>query len=278
MKGKFSARRLWVQVLAALANNAYLPGLLQGRLYSGSGKMLCSPGLNCYSCPASVLSCPVGSIQTLAAAPSTAFPLYIAGFTGLVGLNTGRYACGWLCPFGLLQELIYRLPGPKYRIIRPLRHTKYLVLLVFVILMPLLWLGPSGYGTAAFCRLLCPAGTLEAGLPFVWYYERLMDQAGILFAAKTALLLLIAGSAVFFFRPFCRVLCPLGAIYAPFNRISLLRLQVDAECCIQCGICSDVCRMDIEVYKEPNSLECIRCYECIEACPQGSIKWSYRLS
>ena len=78
--------------------------------------------------------------------------------------------------------------------------------------------------------------------------------------------------AVFFYRPFCKWLCPLGAFYALFNKHALCRLTVDQDRCTACGACSKVCGMDVDVFRSPNHTECIRCGDCIRACPHQAIR------
>ena len=75
---------------------------------------------------------------------------------------------------------------------------------------------------------------------------------------------------IFAYRGFCRFICPLGAIYSFFNKISILGIKVDNEKCTNCGKCVAVCKMDI---KKPGDFECISCGECIDKCGEGAICW-----
>ena len=81
--------------------------------------------------------------------------------------------------------------------------------------------------------------------------------------------------SVLFYRPFCKWLCPLGAFYALFNRVSLFRMSVERDKCVSCGKCARVCKMDVDVTKTPNHTECIRCGMCIRACPTDAISFRY---
>lgn len=162
------ARRL-VQLYAALLYNAHLRGFVQGRIYTGPLKAACVPGLNCYSCPGAVASCPLGALQNALAASSHGAVFYASGILLLFGLGLGRTICGWLCPFGLVQELLHKLPGRKLRkspLTRRLSGLKYGLLAVLVLGAPLLT-GLTGAGVPAFCKLVCPAGTLEGALPLL---------------------------------------------------------------------------------------------------------------
>ena len=271
-QGRF---RLLVQAVSFAFHNGYINGWLKGSPYSGSNKLFCMPGLNCYSCPGAIGACPIGSLQAVLDSGVMKYSLYVLGFIGMIGMLCGRLVCGWLCPFGAIQDLLYRiplfkkvknLPGHKY-----LRWLKYGILLVFVILLPMLVAGPGGTGQPWFCEWICPSGTLLGGIPLVLSNLSLRASAGLRFAWKVALLLLILVGAIKVYRPFCKYLCPLGALYGSCNKLSLYRLKVDEEKCVRCGACQKACGMDIPVYQLPNSVECIRCGKCMAACPTGAI-------
>lgn len=264
-----------VQAAWALLTNGHLAGFVRGTLYRGRLKGLCVPGLNCYSCPGALGSCPVGALQSVLGSRKFGFSYYVVGFLLLVGALLGRFVCGWLCPFGLVQELLHKIPFKwkihTFRGDRALRLVKYVVLAVLVLALPLFLTDASGQGTPWFCKLLCPAGTLEGGLPLMAADESIRSAAGGLFAWKAALLLAVLAACAVFFRPFCKYLCPLGAIYALFNPIAVFRSRVDDEKCTHCGACAQVCGMGVDPSKHPNDPECIRCGKCKRACPHDAI-------
>ena len=272
--------RLSVQVLFTALTNGYLLGFQKGRIYQGSSKRFCVPGLNCYSFPGAVASCPIGSLQAVLNSKSFNISFYLLGFFMIIGALLGRFVCGWLCPFGLVQDLLHKIPfGKKIKKVpfdRQLRYLKYVILLVFVIGLPLLLVNYAGYGDPWFCKLICPSGTLLAGIPLVLHNAELQETAGALFLWKVSLLLLILYVSIVIYRPFCKYLCPLGAIYGLFNRFSLYRLEVDTERCTGCGRCAQQCSMGVNVFTNPNSAECIRCGKCIEQCPQNAIHSTFK--
>lgn len=272
--------RLWVQILFAALSNGYILGFVKGKIFTGPTKILCVPGLNCYSCPGALGSCPIGSLQAVLGSRNYRFSFYVIGFLMLVGSLFGRFICGWLCPFGLIQDLLYKIPFPRKRKNLPghkvLIKLKYVILLVFVILLPLLVTDIIGQGRPWFCQYICPSGTLMAGLPLLIGNESLRGAVGFLFSWKAAILVLVVVGSMWVYRPFCKYLCPLGAAYGMFNGISLYRMEVDADKCVGCKKCQKTCKMDIPVWEKPNSAECIRCRECVKACPKQAIKSGVR--
>ncbi|SHH44777.1 4Fe-4S binding domain-containing protein [Caloranaerobacter azorensis DSM 13643] len=268
-------KRKLVQIMASIGTNGYFKGFYNGSIYNGDLKRICVPGLNCYSCPGALGFCPIGSLQLIISDVKYKFSFYVVGFLTLIGVLLGRFVCGWLCPFGLIEELLYKIPSPKLKVskkFQKLKYLKYFILVIFVILMPMFWVNDMGIGFPTFCKYICPVGTLEGGIPLVILNKSLRSIVGFIFAWKVALLIIVIILSIIIFRPFCRFICPLGAIYSLFNPISVYRLDIDSSKCTECGNCAKKCKLDIEVYKNPNSLECIRCGECIDNCSNNAIK------
>lgn len=267
-------KRRIIQLYAALLTNANLKGYGNGRIYQGAVKNICAPGLNCYSCPAASASCPLGALQNALASSNARLPYYIFGIFLLFGILFGRWICGFLCPFGLLQDLLHKVKTPKLKknsITRILSYLKYVILVVFVVLMPLIY-SVQSFPLPGFCKYICPSGTLlgAGGLLSNETNSNMFPMLGPLFTWKFCLLVLILLSCIFIYRAFCRFLCPLGAIYGLFNRISILGIKLDKPKCTDCGICIGTCHMDI---RHVGDHECISCGECITACPTGAITY-----
>jgi len=275
-------KRIWYQAVAALGLNAWLPNWLTGRIYQGKIKGVCVPVLNCYSCPSAMGACPIGALQTslagvrlnLAAAEAK-FGLYTAGLLGAVGSVVGRMPCGWLCPFGLVQELMHKIPTPKLRLPRAFSCGRYVFLAVLVIALPLLIVDQYGLGQTWFCKWICPAGTLEAGIPLILLNKGLRGLIGFMYTWKVALLVLFLGWMTVSRRPFCRAVCPLGAILGLFNKASLFRMAVDDAKCTVCDKCRRDCPVDIKIYESANSPDCVRCLKCLESCKFGAISYDF---
>jgi len=272
-------RRKIVQTLAFFAQNPFVNNFLSGRIFRGKSKGVCVPTLNCYSCPAAGGSCPIGSLQAVASGYKHDFSFYVFGLIMIFGLAVGRFWCGWICPFGLFQEFIHKIPFLKCsrisakwkRMDKLLRYLKYIVLVVMVFLLPIILVDDIGFGNPTFCKYICPAGTLGGGLPMVIANTSLQNTIGVLFWWKVSLLIFFVVLSLSVVRPFCKYVCPLGAIYGFFNGFSFFRLQVDEERCVSCGKCERVCPMDVDILKNINSMECIRCGKCKNICPTSAI-------
>jgi len=281
---KTEMKRRLTQILAALGFNPDFISLSRGEISQVQTKGICVPALNCYSCPAAIGACPIGALQnslnTLKFNLSSGqkkLGLYVVGSLGLMGVIGGRLPCGWLCPFGFLQELIYKIPGPKIKIPEFLTALRYLVLIILVLLLPLLVLDSMGLGIPWFCKWLCPAGTLEAGVLLSITNPTIRSQLGLLFIWKLGLLILFLVLMAVSSRPFCRTICPLGTILGFFNRASLFQMKVDLSRCIVCDACQRACPVNLKIYQNPDSSRCIRCLKCESVCPVNCIAHGFFL-
>ena len=238
------------------------------------------PGLNCYSCPGATGACPIGSLQAVIGSWNFKFAYYVIGFLIFVGAILGRLVCGFLCPFGLIQDLLHKIPFFKkirtFRGDKLLRKLKYVIFLVFVILLPLFLTDLMGQGAPYFCKLICPAGTLEGGLPLVLLNKAMRGAIGGLYIWKNTILIATIVLSILIYRPFCKYICPLGAFYSIFNKVSLFRYRIDGDKCVHCGKCAKVCQMNVDPVKTPNSPECIRCGRCRQACPKDAISCGFK--
>lgn len=267
--------RSWIQAASTLLTNAYVPGFIKGSIYTGAAKQVCVPGLNCYSCPGALGSCPIGALQAVATGNRHNFSYYVVGILILFGVMLGRFICGFLCPVGWFQQLLHKIPSKKLNIPRTadqkMRLFKYFVLILFVLALPAFAVDGFDLGSPWFCKWICPAGTFEGGIPLVISNASLRAGLGFTFWWKMFLLALTIAFSIFIYRPFCKYVCPLGAIYALFNRFSLMRMELDEDNCITCGKCVRSCPMQVDVLKNINSSECIRCGKCAQVCPEGAI-------
>ena len=297
-------RRRLTQVFATLVTNPYWVGFARATIYRGRLKYLCHPGMQCYSCPSSVTACPLGALQNAlgsaretVAAGRFSLGLYIIGFFGLVGMVFGRLVCGWVCPFGLLQDVLHKIPTPKLQLPRYAAYGKYVLLVALVILAPLaasfydfsfvaadghLRLLPAVTANATgatypwYCKIVCPVGTLEAGIPKLLLDAGVRATLGFWFRLKWIILIVFLLWMVMTPRAFCRVACPVGAIYGLFNRYSLYRFSVKAEDCDACGRCAQACPLGLDPHRAPNHPDCIRCLDCVGACRKGALRSGFK--
>lgn len=273
MKNVSFLKRKLIQVAAFGFSNVHVENFSKVRLYTGRWKNFCNPGLNCYSCPGACFACPIGALQAVNGSMNFTFSFYVVGFLLAVGVLFGRLICGFFCPFGLVQEIIGKIPCPKHRLPAWTKYLKYLILAWFVLIWP--WIQKSeiilGLSDPAFCEYICPAGLLFAGVPLLVGDANLRPAIGPIFSIKVCVLAIVVIGCILVYRFFCKTMCPLGAIYGILNKISFYHLTVDQKKCILCGKCASICRMDVDLVAAPCSAECIRCGECAAACPQNAI-------
>jgi polyferredoxin len=170
--------------------------------------------------------------------------IVIAATIIVLAIIWGRAFCGRVCPFGYLQDLLFKVPFPV-----KLHHFKadgYLRWLKYAVIA--LWLATN-------LLAVIPRDTPEVDAL----------SAGMLVALPVAVMLFIVIQ-----RPLCKYFCP-GAMLGLGNRSPLNRYKVDEKKCTDCGLCFCVCKMGIDPTMAPNSIECIRCGRCKKCCRQKAI-------
>ena len=194
---------------------------------------------------------------------------------GFVGTISGRAICGWACPIGFLQRgtgniarKIRKIPIAtkigQHRIEPFFRYIKYIILIGLVVVTP--------YFIKFMFTDVCPVGMLVGTYPLLIVYPgKFIPNQFFIYALVIFILFIIL---IFIIeRGWCRYFCPIGAILAPFNKISFINVSVNKDECIHCNICSTVCPMGIDVPNMHRDPECIICGKCVEKCPKNVINF-----
>jgi polyferredoxin len=224
---------------------------------------MCSPVFHCYACPLSTFACPIGVIAQFSALHI--FPFIAIGLLIAVGALFGSLICGWVCPFGFLQDLVAKVPTPRFDLPKWTGYFRYVILIATVLAIPYFF----GEEHPLFVCRICPAGALEAAVPNMVGQAIAGKEIVWPNAVKLAVLSLFLIAIFFMRRPWCRLLCPLGATFSLFNRVSAFFLRFNAGECTYCERCHKLCEYGIEPEKAPNALRCVRCLECTRCSPEA---------
>ncbi len=251
----FMKRKLSLIISALLLHSSWGPEF----------KWICNPVLSCHSCVLAWFACPIGVFVHYSG--YHLFPFMAFGMVLLVGVLVGRLLCGWVCPFGLLQDWLHKIPSKKFVLPDWTANIKYLLLLLMVFLFPFL-LGEQTW--FSFCRI-CPAAALQVSLPSLIQ----SGFGGISWATvvRFAVLAAVVGMVIYSNRSFCKVLCPIGALLAPLNFISFWVVKPPRESCSSCLKCDKACGINVKPslrlsrqIPANRALDCIVCHDCQRAC------------
>lgn len=255
LASKLVPKRMWIQSAFLIV---WLDPLAL-RLHN-----MCGPVFHCYACPLATFACPIGIIAQFSALH--VFPFVAVGLLVLVGAVFGSLVCGWACPFGFLQDLVGKIPSPKFDLPSWAGHLRYVMLVGTVLAIPYFF----GEKHPLFVCRVCPAGGLEAAVPSM--VSQALAGQKIIWpnVLKLAIVALFLVGIFFVKRPWCRILCPLGAIFSLFNRVSVFFLRLNPDKCTACERCHKLCEFGIEPEKSPNDLRCVRCLECT-GCGPGAL-------
>jgi len=215
--------------------------------------------------------CPFGGVEAAwglfreKAYSCTTSEMNVAMLFGVLALAVvaGKAFCGWLCPIGFLNELLAKLGRalPFLRRVQvPLRADRWLRLLRYpftILMLVLTW----------------RAGelVLRGYDPFYIIFSGFgHGTIGLVSVVVLAVLLLGALVIPMFW---CRYFCPLGAVQDLLARFGLVRVHRAADACTGCGACDRVClqRLDVSRPDSVASIDCTRCLDCVEACPEKAL-------
>jgi polyferredoxin len=227
-------------------------------------KWFCNPVLSCHSCILAWFACPVGVFVHYSG--WHLFPFMAVGMVLVLGVLFGRLLCGWVCPFGFLMDMLYKIPSPKFLLPNWTGYIKYVVLVVMVFLLPFFLGEQTEY---SFCRV-CPASALQVTIPAFFTRGLTVDLATVI---KLVILAGVLVLAVMSSRSFCKVFCPIGAMLAPLNLVSFWAIKPPVQKCEDCGRCDKYCPVNglpssriAGGIPANRAMECVVCHDCQESC------------
>ncbi len=215
--------------------------------------------------------CPFGGVETLWRLISSGGEYvpktHLSNLVLLAGLVIGTLIaggafCGWVCPFGAVQDMLngmrrrlrirpVELPATLDKVLRYGRFVTLAIILYQTISLTKLWFAD-----------IDPYRTLF-GLEWLFEFDVLTS-----WPAYLATLAVLIGS-FFVERAWCRYLCPLGGVISVLSRFSLLRIRRNGSACTQCGLCARPCPVKLDVDKAAIiSGNCVGCLACVETCPR----------
>jgi polyferredoxin len=236
--------------------------------WGAEAKWICNPVLSCHSCVLAWFACPIGVLVHYAS--YGLFPFVALGTILFVGALVGKLLCGWVCPFGFVQDMLHKIPSRKFHLPAWSNNVKYLILIFMVLLFPFFYGEATGW---AFCRY-CPAAALQVTLPNVISSGFQVSSAALI---KFGVLGAVIVGAIVSSRSFCRVLCPIGALLAPLNYVSFWIVKPARDACISCKKCDSVCSTDVKPSARllnnipaNRALDCVVCHDCKYACEEAA--------
>jgi polyferredoxin len=119
---------------------------------------------------------------------------------------------------------------------------------------------------------VCPIGVLTGTMPIIILEPYKFVPSSFFWPAMGIFILFIL--LIFLVeRGWCRYFCPIGAFLAPFNKVSMIHIDVDLEKCVHCNLCSIECPMGIDVPNMKRDPECILCGKCVNVCPRDAVSY-----
>ncbi len=176
-----------------------------------------------------------------------------------------RGFCSWVCPFGLLTEVLNRLHKLIFRkdiklpafIDYPLRSVKYLLLAFF------LWAIVLKMNTVALDHFIYSPYNMVADIKMLYFFTDITPFAFWVLVALVVLSILIRNF-------WCRYLCPYGALLGAISFLSIIKVRRNVATCTNCQKCTRTCPVDIKVHKATSVIsdECHACLKCVAVCPE----------
>ena len=177
-------------------------------------------------------------------------------FMGTVTVLGNKIFCGWSCPIGAIQEIVHRIPLPKgLKKKLPFRATNFVRILFFLFFL-----------MAAFSVSMDLYDYVNPFEALHWDFEVWM----------VGVLSVVLATALFAYRPFCYLLCPVGLFTWGLEHLSVLRVKVDRNTCDDCNLCvkKSPCPTVPAILEGKKSRpDCHACGICMAACPKDALKF-----
>jgi len=228
------------------------------------------------------------------------FPYLALSIFMLFGSILGKTTCGWVCPFGLFQDLFRLIPLKKKKVSRPTNKTLSrigLAVTIFILVMSFI-IGLTYFNTGSKTSFgagkdmpystIDPASTLFGTL--YYYLEWGMQSAtfgqeigqwSFVFFLRIIIFVAVLVLIVLYPRAYCRWFCPTGVMLGLFSKYSLFGLRINKNRCASgCDNCEKACPTQVPILqfdKDITNKQCINCGECVDACKEGALKLKLRI-
>lgn len=176
-----------------------------------------------------------------------------------------KLICGWACPFGALQELIYSLPIRKNikKKKLPFILTNFIRVSIFVVMLLFLFGSLGGRKGTVVYHYINPFNLFD------WNFETISITLTVIVALASSFIV---------YRPFCQLVCPFGLVSWITERFSIFRVVIDKNKCTQGGACIRICPLESAkglVYGNKLPQDCFSCARCLTVCPEDAIQYRF---
>ena len=176
----------------------------------------------------------------------------------------GRIFCGYACPVGALQELISKINFKSN--IKAQKNNKLHIEIPSKVANIIRWIF---FGLIIILTLIWTISILQIINPFLGF-SFIKNPGAVAFLMPLIMLIVVSIASIFVYRPWCRFMCPFGAIASITSRFSRCKYSRTDDC-TECGLCEKICPTQ-EAFKESKKGECYYCGRCVEICPANAIK------